>query len=217
MTGHRDEEIDLLVANTDHARGLPPVFGTDIIVECKTSAYPLNSAGVSRLADHSEERGLRWAILISLNGVTGSMSQDVLAASQAFRDAFTRKRCGIVSLKSPSSARCGRHVTWKSSNSSAVAWWASCGRVCSPAASCAISIPTRATAEGGAGLHMRFARPATTRYASWCMQDFNKTGLSPTPRWIERRNCSTHSNKSSSGKGRIQPLTRFGGWFENAS
>src|SRR4051812_43829056 len=53
ITGHRDEELDLLLANTDPTTGLPAVFGTDIIVECKSSEAPLNSAGVTRLADHS--------------------------------------------------------------------------------------------------------------------------------------------------------------------
>jgi hypothetical protein len=60
---------------------------------------PLNSAGVTRLADHSEERGLRWAVLISLKGVTGTASEEIVAANQAFRDAFTRKRCGIVLIE----------------------------------------------------------------------------------------------------------------------
>jgi hypothetical protein len=68
-------------------------------VECKSSAHPLNSAGVVRLAGHSEERGLRWAVLIALKGVTGSDADEVIAVNQAFRDAFTRKRCGIVLIE----------------------------------------------------------------------------------------------------------------------
>jgi len=96
ITGHGDEELDLLLANTDPDNGLPLPFGTDIIVECKSSTHPLNSAGVTRLADNSEERHLPWAILISLRGVTGTDKDEIVNANYAFRDAYTRKNCGIV-------------------------------------------------------------------------------------------------------------------------
>lgn len=99
ITGHGDEELDLLLTNTDYEHGLPEPFGSDIIVECKSSASPLNSAGVTRLADHSEERRLPWAILVSLQGVTGTAKSEVVHANQAFRDAYTRKGCGIVLLE----------------------------------------------------------------------------------------------------------------------
>jgi hypothetical protein len=167
ITGHHDEELDLLLANADHTNGLPSIFGTDIIVECKSSAHPLNSAGVTRLADHSEERGLRWAILISLNGVTGSNSDEIIAAHQAFRDAFTRRRCGIVLVEESElrEMRSARHLVevLEFKRRSLV------GELrpsVLAGASYATSTPTRATSEAGAGSSVPFARHAITRCAS---------------------------------------------------
>jgi transposase len=61
-------------------------------------ASSLDAAGVERLADHADQRHLSWAILVSLRGVTGADNDEIIAAHQAFRDAFTRKRCGIILL-----------------------------------------------------------------------------------------------------------------------
>src|SRR4051812_29076000 len=92
-TAQRDEELDLMLANTDHVNGLPPPFGTDLLVECKSSKHPLDSAGIRLLAEHAAERRLRWAVLVSLRGITGLKTDAVVAANQAVRSAFTRNGC----------------------------------------------------------------------------------------------------------------------------
>ncbi len=98
ISEHRDGEIDLLLTNRNVQSSLLTPFGTDIIVECKSSKDPLDAAGVQRLAHHTETRRLPWAILIALNGITGLGKDRAEAAQQAVRDAYTRQQCGIVLL-----------------------------------------------------------------------------------------------------------------------
>jgi len=83
-----DGELDSTWVNDSPEQGLVG-FGRDFIVECKSSANALNSAGVGHFARHAEERGVRWSIIVALKGITGN--EDTATAAQQTIRTFATK------------------------------------------------------------------------------------------------------------------------------
>lgn len=84
LSGQGEAELDLLLTNKASEGGLE-AFGRDILVECKSSDSPLNSAGVNHFATQLVQRKLRWSVIVSLAGLTGN-EVDLRAAHIVIRD-----------------------------------------------------------------------------------------------------------------------------------
>jgi hypothetical protein len=66
----RSEEIDLVVWNDRHPRGLSSL-NTWIPIECKSSAHPVGSQELQSFISKIERRALDFGILIAWRGITG--------------------------------------------------------------------------------------------------------------------------------------------------
>jgi hypothetical protein len=86
LAGHKDGELDLLFTNTAPEDGLGG-FGRDLLVECKSSAKPLDSSGVNHFATQARRRRLPLSIIVALAGLTGNPER-ATAAQQSIRDAW---------------------------------------------------------------------------------------------------------------------------------
>jgi hypothetical protein len=85
ISGRQEAELDLQLSNASSPDGLV-AFGRDILVECKSSADPLGSPGVSHFATQVRRRKLPWSIIVSLAGLTGN-ADDLRAAHSEIRSA----------------------------------------------------------------------------------------------------------------------------------
>lgn len=70
LTGFGEAELDSTWINGAPERGLIG-FGRDVLMECKSSADPLNSTGVEHFASQAGRRCVPWSLIVALNGITG--------------------------------------------------------------------------------------------------------------------------------------------------
>jgi hypothetical protein len=84
LSGGHEAELDLLLTNAAPADGLE-AFGRDILVECKSSTDPLDSAGVNHFATQVKQRNLPLSLVVSLAGLTGP-SEDSRAGHLVIRE-----------------------------------------------------------------------------------------------------------------------------------
>jgi hypothetical protein len=89
LAGSGEAELDILLANTQREDGLP-VFGRDVLIECKSSDDPLDSRGVNHFVSQVQRRNLPWSVIVSLSGITGDRDDWTRAQLEIARAAETR-------------------------------------------------------------------------------------------------------------------------------
>lgn len=72
LAGFGEAELDSIWINGAPEQGLIG-FGRDVLMECKSSAEPLNSTGVAHFASQAERRRVQWSLIVALNGITGDL------------------------------------------------------------------------------------------------------------------------------------------------
>lgn len=86
LSGFGEAEIDSTWVNESLEHGLIG-FPRDVLMECKSSQDPLNAAGVEYFASQASRRGVKWSLIVSLNGITGTPERSNAAQLEVRRAA----------------------------------------------------------------------------------------------------------------------------------